>query len=480
MSAAWNKTVACVKGQNDMSIQASEQRVRGTREGTRQGGKLSLHIQAIDVVLVILGTIVTIVGIVSILSLVETRNETSLTRDKYEESRAAADDLLEASEYLTTQARMCVVTGDPTYMDEYLNELLVTKRRDHAIATLRRNGAGTNAELKLTNALAKSNELSKIELRAIHLAMLSRGVTDLPEQISTARLSSEDTQLTAEQQRIRAQDMMLGYEYNDIKSEIDSNVDDCTTSLVDDLKSQRSYLVAAEGRLQTTLLAVLLTNMALLVIASVANYLLVMRPMRSLAQNIQENEPLDVRGSVEIRRVAESYNLLYSENHRRTMLLKHQAETDPLTGLLNRGSFDRLLAHRGEDIALLMIDVDLFKQINDTYGHEVGDKILRQVAKTLSKSFRSTDYVCRVGGDEFAVILTEMPLEMRSVVANKLDAIIARLANPTDGLPAVTLSVGIAFSATLPLDTSVYNAADEALYETKRRGRNGYGFYEAD
>lgn len=463
------------EGTTGMSTQSDEHRARGNREGG-----FTIRIKLVDAILVVLGALVTIIGIISILCLVETRNESAATRDKYEESYAAATDLMEASDFLTTQARMCVVTRDPTYMDEYLNELLVTKRRDHAVSTLRRDGRGTNAELKLTKALAKSNELAQRELYAMHLAMMSKGETNLPEQIEEVEVSHEDAALSAKKQQERAEEMMLGYEYGDIKASIVSNVDDCATSLVDDLKNQRAELLAKESALQTTLLSVLLTSMVLLVIAGVSNYLLVMRPMQSHEQNILENEPLDVRGSVEIRNVAESYNRLYSENLRRTMLLKHQAETDPLTGLLNRGSFDQLLAHHGPGIALMMVDVDLFKQINDNYGHETGDKVLRRVADALAKTFRNTDYACRVGGDEFAVILTEMQLEMRSVVSSKLESILAVLAKPTDDLPAVSLSIGIAFSATLPEGESIYHAADKALYAAKHRGRKQYVFFELD
>lgn len=463
------------EGETSMSAQSDERRAHDNSKGG-----LAIRVKSVDAVLIVLGALVTIVGIISILNLVETRNETASTRDKYEESYAAATNLLEASDFLTTQARMCVVTCDPVYMEEYLNELLVTKRRDHAVSTLRRYGKGTNAEQKLTNALAKSNELAQRELYAMHLVMMSKDITDLPEKVAKVEVSREDAALPADQQQELAEEMMLGYEYATIKATIVSNVDDCATSLVDDLKHQRSQLLAKESVLQTTLLSVLLINMALLVVAGVTNYLLIMRPMRSHAKNIMENEPLDVRGSAEVRNVAEAYNRLYSENLRRTMLLKHQAETDPLTGLLNRGSFDRLLVHRSPDIVLMMIDVDLFKQINDSYGHEIGDKVLRRVADVLVKAFRNTDYVCRVGGDEFAVILTEMQLEMRTVVSSKLEAILATLSEPIDDMPAVTLSIGVAFSATLPEGESIYHAADKALYAAKHRGRKQYVFYELD
>lgn len=150
-----------------------------------------------------------------------------------------------------------------------------------------------------------------------------------------------------------------------------------------------------------------------------------------------------------------------------------------MTGLLNRGSFDRVLAHHGEDVGLIIVDVDLFKRINDENGHEVGDEVLKKVRKSLQNRFRNTDYVCRIGGDEFAVVLTEMRSELRSVVISKVKMITNDVSDTSDGLPVVTLSLGIAFSVSLPDGMSLYHAADKALYEAKHNGRNGYVFFEA-
>lgn len=439
---------------------------------------LVLRIQFIDEVLIVLGAIITILGVVALLNLVETRQETAETRDRYEESVASATDLMEASDYLTTQARLFVATGDETYMDAYLDEILNTRRRDHAVSTLKRNGEGTDAVHQLALALDNSNELAERELYAMRLVAAAKGLTSMPERVATVNLTQEDQALNAAQQQARAEEMVFGYEYDTMKSLIVEDVDNCATALVDELGDERSQLMVTERRLQVTLLVVLLTGIGLLMIAGIANYVLAMRPIISYTRSIERNEPLDVRGSVELRNVATAYNRLYAENLRRTMLLKHQAETDPLTSLLNRGSFDRILAHHGDDIALLMVDVDSFKQINDAHGHEMGDAILKKVGSSLVRCFRNTDYVCRIGGDEFAVVLTEMGYEMRSVVAGKLEAIFEELHHGSESLPSVSISVGIAFSATLPKGTNIYRAADKALYDAKRRGKDQYVFYE--
>ena len=128
-------------------------------------------------------------------------------------------------------------------------------------------------------------------------------------------------------------------------------------------------------------------------------------------------------------------------------------------------------------VSLLLIDIDLFKQVNDTYGHTTGDKLLKQVAALLKENFRSQDYLFRIGGDEFACMVTDLSAEQAHVVTNKIQRINERLTNPKDSLPPVSLSVGIAFSPDGYRET-LYEQADAALYRVKVWGRNGCAVYD--
>lgn len=144
--------------------------------------------------------------------------------------------------------------------------------------------------------------------------------------------------------------------------------------------------------------------------------------------------------------------------------------------LLNRRSFDQILSLYEKDrssFALILADVDVFKQINDTCGHDTGDRILKRVAALLHTTFRSIDYVCRIGGDEFAVIMVDMSRELYYTITNKIAEINGLLAVPEDGLPAVSLSAGVAFSDENGFRGSLFRAADSALYTAKAHGRCG-------
>ncbi len=164
-------------------------------------------------------------------------------------------------------------------------------------------------------------------------------------------------------------------------------------------------------------------------------------------------------------------------------LIKAQAEHDPMTGVLNRRGFDQILKSLEKDkrnFALILVDVDNFKNVNDTYGHEVGDVILKRVSKFLAEGFRSIDHVCRIGGDEFAVIMLDVTSDLGYTIEDKISAINHQLATPKENVPAVSLSVGAAFMDRENPGESLFKDADLALYYVKNHGRKGCHIYSAE
>jgi len=184
-----------------------------------------------------------------------------------------------------------------------------------------------------------------------------------------------------------------------------------------------------------------------------------------------------LKGAAEYVYLAEAYNLMLEKTTEHQEKLSYEASHDELTDLYNRKMFEEMrleLVDKG--IAMLLIDVDYFKSVNDTYGHAVGDQVLKNVASILAHSFRLEDYVSRIGGDEFAVIMRHMDSNLKYVVEAKIQHVREMLA-ATQDLPPVTLSIGISFSERDNRE-DVYHKADLALYDVKERGRNGYAFYE--
>lgn len=125
--------------------------------------------------------------------------------------------------------------------------------------------------------------------------------------------------------------------------------------------------------------------------------------------------------------------------------------------------------------ALILADVDRFKSVNDTYGHETGDAILKEFSAQLRAAFRSTDFIFRIGGDEFAVLMPDATEQIRTSIGERLSALRRGLTLVKEHLPRVTASAGIAFSRQTGPE-GVFKAADMALYYVKNHGRDGYRF----
>jgi diguanylate cyclase (GGDEF)-like protein len=158
---------------------------------------------------------------------------------------------------------------------------------------------------------------------------------------------------------------------------------------------------------------------------------------------------------------------------------KTMASTDGLTGIYNRRGFETRIIEslgaaerNGLGLALLMIDIDHFKKLNDEFGHLLGDEVLRQVAKVFTQHIRKNDLVCRYGGEEFAILLPEIHTDRASAVAEKLRRVVQEFQFP--GVPRpVTISLGVAdFPNHAKNRDELVRAADAALYGAKMNGRN--------
>ena len=145
---------------------------------------------------------------------------------------------------------------------------------------------------------------------------------------------------------------------------------------------------------------------------------------------------------------------------------------DPLTGLYNR----RILNHIRNHDAAVMMDIDNFKKINDTFGHDVGDTVIQKIGQILKINTRISDYVCRMGGDEFLVVFTNCDKE---IITARVDKILKQIEN-TIVLPnlTVTSSAGIAFNDNNSSIEETVKEADEALYESKNNEKNRVSIYQ--
>ena len=181
-----------------------------------------------------------------------------------------------------------------------------------------------------------------------------------------------------------------------------------------------------------------------------------------------------VRTHLELKHTRDQLHLVLSE-------VQRMATIDSLTGVLNRRclfdlakrEFERSQRY-GSVFTLLMLDVDHFKRINDTYGHMVGDEVLKSLTQAIQRSLRQVDQFGRYGGEEFVIVLPESPLNIARQVGDRLRIISSQLSIPTKSDP-ISLTVSIGIAAYDPNDKAVediFERADRALYQAKAKGRD--------
>ncbi|MCU0831567.1 MAG: GGDEF domain-containing protein [Rhizobiaceae bacterium] len=164
----------------------------------------------------------------------------------------------------------------------------------------------------------------------------------------------------------------------------------------------------------------------------------------------------------------------------RSETLEHEALTDALTGMHNRRYFDDAVNEYldqfrriDKPVGLMILDLDHFKKVNDTYGHDVGDEVLRQVARCLQEFTRYHDVVARLGGEEFAIVAPNMNREGLFKLADRIRNAVSSLNIRSGNVHLrVTMSIGIAIWDHRETAEDLYKRADMQLYQAKRTGRN--------
>ena len=196
----------------------------------------------------------------------------------------------------------------------------------------------------------------------------------------------------------------------------------------------------------------------------------------------------DITESIRSSELVDHERSLRKELSRKNRELAINANTDPLTGVSNRRAFDEFqkaaikqVRKKTQPISILMLDLDKFKNVNDTYGHAAGDQVLQEVTRRWSQQIRDSDILARIGGEEFAILLPQTTKAQAELVAEKCKDVTSRTPIALDlgggehsGL-VVTVSIGLASTDRITDDADLevlMSQADDALYQAKRNGRN--------
>lgn len=395
--------------------------------------------------------------------------------------------------------RVCdLATGREPELDPLLQDVAEAARRD----------AGTTALNSLADSLsavAPSAGSPPAAMRQTLAALetLLRGISPTPddpqpqlsELLGALRSVRSDTELAQLVLRaldvVREQSARVAEERTDtttILQQVSERLDDVAGHLAGASEHRRVSLDAAE----TLRLQVLAEVEGLTAQVRDANELdplktLVGAHVEQISSQVQDFRAREEERSREFTARNDAMRQRVVELERQAQRLRRdleeerqRARLDPLTGLANRAAFEERLTeaverHRrfGTSVSLLLWDIDRFKTINDSCGHRAGDRVLREVARSIKSRLRTTDFVARIGGEEFVALLMGTPGDQALRVAEDLRKSVAGLRLHFRGTPVpVTVSCGLAELSDGDSPISVFDRADAALYRAKDGGRN--------
>ncbi len=404
------------------------------------------------------------------------------TTEQYMQCENSVKKFREGLDTLTTQVRLYVMTGEKKYLDSYFQEKNVIRSRENAVDELKELFPETESIKNIETAYRASGVLMSKDFYAMRLVADAQEMqlAAMPKEVAEVTLSSEEQALSSQEKMELASDIVSNDEYQKAKIRVYTNVNYCMDDLITNTQNKQGRAATVFKDLYKKQVIGVSLLIVLLMVSSLIVRQLIINPLAVYNDSIEQDETFPEIGAAELRKLAKTYNKVYAENQETQKLIRHEAEHDALTDLLNRGSFNKLLPiySQGEtSFALILADIDEFKHVNDTYGHSMGDEVIKRVANQLKNTFREIDYVCRVGGDEFAVIVVDVSESQKAFVGERLAELKENLAHPQGDLPVVTMSIGVAFSDRESPEDTIFKDADKVLYYVKEHGKNNYKIY---
>lgn len=266
------------------------------------------------------------------------------------------------------------------------------------------------------------------------------------------------------------------------------HLDEIHGVVLEEVQEQLSTARNARDRLLLSIFSLFLIAMLIAISAGLLLSRSILRPLTTLEHGAQRFGTGDLSHRIalsnhdELGRLAGAFNEMAGRLENQNAALSELSMRDSLTGLYNRRELQRRLKEEversgryGRHFALLMLDCDHFKRINDKLGHPAGDCVLQEIANTVRTALRATDFVARYGGEEFAVILPETAATGALELAERIRVLISKRIIPVnDTITAqVTVSIGLAsFPTDASTERDLVTKADQALYAAKHAGRN--------
>ena len=394
--------------------------------------------------LIIITVIVFVLMMVSVYLLTTTFFNLSDAAKEHMDLENAAHQLMDASDYLTEKVQRFTIEGTPEFMNEYFTEAFETNRREKALEKMSVDVKAKGALNQLKEAMNASVKLMEQEYYAMRLVIDAKDITDYPEILKSVELSADDKMLSPDEKMRRVTTLVFDDYYYAQKDIIRTNMQESLTELETISKNEENDALRhlSNQLVVVCVMSIIQTVMILFMVALTSS--LGIKPVLKAVEKIKTDDPIPEIGANEFRYLANTYNKMYA-------IYKTSLESD----------------------------LDNFKGINDTYGHETGDRVLKKLVNSLKSNFRMDDYICRIGGDEFVVFMVHSNDLQKNLIISKVNHINQQLQNASDGLPPISVSVGIVHGSDVSNSSNLFEKADEAMYRSKQQGKMTYTFYSA-
>ena len=437
-----------------------------------------ISLRTLHKILIITAVILSAIMIYSTYHLSKNSSKLAKISEQQLELRKAAQDLMDASDYLTDNVQLFTIYGDMRFLNNYFTEAFDKTRRENAVKKMSTKPENKEALYYLQNALNISVNLMEREYYAMRFVIDAHGYTKYPDLFKSIELSPEDKSLSKDEKIKRAIDLVHNDAYKSEKEQISNSIRACLNNLEELMnKRDKDELSILDHELNIVRAIIVFQTFSVFFVVWLTSRLGI-HPVLNAVDRIKADSPIPEIGANEFRYLARTYNKMYEVYKNSLEQLNFKASHDELTEAYNRFGYELLMSSLDlTSTYMILIDVDNFKTVNDTYGHDTGDKILIKVVQTLKNHFRSDDYVCRLGGDEFVVLVVHAPSIQDHHMETMITLVNQELANTEDGLPATSISAGIVHGYEKSNFNTLFKEADEALYKTKKSGKHGCSFY---
>ena len=436
------------------------------------GGRLAgVRLNRLNIVMICIGLVLATLMAVSMYRTTDSVKEIVNVTNNYLDNQQTGGMLRDFASGLAEQAMAFVQSAEVGPAKAYEAQMNVINAQMEQYEPQSSNSAAANTELATAmEAFRGRNSTERIAMRLVADTMDKPEFEALPGFLKETEISEEDHALPAEAKKGKAIALLTSESYTAFEDVIRSAVDRSHRLSSEEGQMQADKTFADVRQLVGNQTVLVILFLVVSVLALLLNRMLIIMPIQKSVDNLDRREPIPEKGSYEMRHLARVYNDVLKDNEEKTEKLSYTATHDALTGVYNRTEFDRYYRQieKTQNVGIIVVDVDHFKQYNDEFGHDIGDRVLCTAVDAMKRNFRTVDHISRIGGDEFCVIMPRTSQKDGRRISEKIHEINRELSEAGGDLPPVTISAGIAFWDRPDPDGSLFKDADTILLDIKK------------